>query len=139
MLASRPYENGAEVLAHADAIAQELQPADWLEAFSHHPRIGERKAAASVSSVAAGWSAGEQAGMDRAAGPVQDELAAANAEYAERFGFIFIVCATGLSAESMLALLKERINNAADEELAVAAREQRKITQLRLRKLLGET
>ena len=138
MLSGRPYEDANQVLVNADVIARELDPADWLEAFAHHPRIGERKAAAAVSPVAAAWSAGEQAGVDHAAGSVQDALVIANAEYAERFGFIFIVCAAGLTAESMLALLQERINNAADVELSIAAREQQKITQLRLRKLLGE-
>ena len=138
MLAGRPYASSAQLFARADAAAQALSSDDWLEAFSHHPRIGERKAAASVSSVAAGWSAGEQAGMDQSSDSIQHDLAIANAEYVERFGFIFIVCATGLSAESMLAALRERLGNAPDAELSIAVREQQKITQLRLRKLLGE-
>jgi 2-oxo-4-hydroxy-4-carboxy-5-ureidoimidazoline decarboxylase len=113
-----------------------LDPADWREAFSHHPRIGERKSAVPQSERGSAWAAGEQAGVERAHGDVRDALAAANREYERRFGYIYIVFATGKSAEDMLALARQRLSNDPDVELRAAAEEQRKITRLRLDKLL---
>lgn len=136
MLARRPFGSRARVLSTSDEIWRSLDPGDWREAFSHHPRIGERKSAAPQSERGSAWAAGEQSGVERAHDDVRAQLAAANREYEERFGYIYIVFATGKSAEEMLALARERLGNDPDVELRAAAEEQRKITRLRLDKLL---
>ncbi len=136
MLARRPFRSRAVVLSTADEIWRSLDPGDWREAFSHHPRIGERKSAVSLGERGSAWAAGEQSGIDRAHDDVRAGLAAANREYEQRFGYTYIVFATGKSAEEMLALARERLRNDPDVELRAAAEEQRKITRLRLDKLL---
>jgi 2-oxo-4-hydroxy-4-carboxy-5-ureidoimidazoline decarboxylase len=136
MLARRPFGSRAVVLSAADEIWESLEPADWREAFAHHPRIGERKSAAPQSERGAAWAAGEQSGVEQARDSVRAELAAANREYERRFGYILIVFATGKSAEEMLALARARLRNDPDVEVAIAGEEQRKITRLRLDKLL---
>ena len=110
---------------------------DWLEAFRSHPKIGERKAAAEVSSQSTQWSGQEQAGVQTAEQETLDQLARLNREYDEKFGFIFIVCATGKSAREMLDILRERLGNDIETELPIAAAEQAKITELRLKKLVN--
>src|SRR5207244_5560051 len=102
---------------------------DWLEAFRAHPRIGEK--------AASEWSQQEQALVEKASPPQLSALRNANRSYESRFGYIFIVCATGKSTEEMLALIHERLQNDDDKELRIAAEEQRRITQLRLEKLVG--
>ena len=114
-----------------------LEPEDWLEAFHSHPKIGEKKAAAEIPTQSTQWSGQEQSGVQTAAHETLDELAQLNREYEEKFGFIFIVCATGKSAAEMLALLRERLPNDPDTELPIAAAEQAKITELRLKKLIN--
>ena len=136
MLSRRPFRSRAVVLSTADEIWRSLGPADWREAFSHHPRIGERKSAMPQTERASTWAAGEQSQVERARDDVRAELATANREYEQRFGYIFIVFATGKSAEGMLALARDRLRNEPDIELRVAAEEQRKITRARLKKLL---
>lgn len=138
MAAERPFEVVAELLESADRIWWELEPKDWLEAFSHHPKIGEKKAAPLQSSEAAAWSEQEQEGTRTAAEESLKELSALNSAYEDRFKFIFIVCATGKTTEEMIALLKERLGNDPATELHIAAEEQRRITHLRLRKLLEQ-
>jgi 2-oxo-4-hydroxy-4-carboxy-5-ureidoimidazoline decarboxylase len=138
MLSRRPFRSRAVVLSTADEIWRSLGPADWREAFSHHPRIGERKSAVPQTERGSAWAAGEQSGVERARDDVRVELATANREYEQRFGYIFIVFATGKSAEEMLALARERLRNDPDTELRIAAEEQRKITRLRLDKLLDK-
>lgn len=137
MVGRRPFRSRNAVLMAADEIWRALAPADWLEAFSHHPRIGERKSALSQSARATAWAAGEQSGVERANDETRAALAAANREYERRFGYIYIVCATGKSAQEMLTLARERLRNDPDVELRIAAEEQGKITRLRLEKLLG--
>jgi 2-oxo-4-hydroxy-4-carboxy-5-ureidoimidazoline decarboxylase len=136
MLARRPFKSRAAVLSTADEIWRSLDPADWREAFSHHPRIGERKSAVSQSERGSAWAAGEQSGVEHAHDDVRKALAVANREYEQRFGYMYIVFATGKSAEEMLALARQRLQNDPDVELRTAAEEQRKITRLRLDKLL---
>ena len=114
-----------------------LGPEDWLEAFRSHPKIGEKKAAAEVSTQSKHWSGQEQSGVQTATQETLDELAQLNHEYEDKFGFIFIVCATGKSADEMLALLRERLRNELEVELGIAAAEQAKITELRLKKLVN--
>lgn len=136
MLARRPFGTRDRVRSTADDVWRSLDPSDWREAFSHHPRIGERKSEVPLSERARAWAAGEQSGVDRADDDVRHALAAANREYEQRFGYIYIVFATGKTAEEMLALAVQRLGNDPDVELRTAAEEQRKITRLRLDKLL---
>ena len=123
----RPLDED-ELFASADRIWRELSGVDWLEAFAAHPRIGAR---------ASGQAAAEQSGARGASPETLAALARANREYEERFGYIFIVCASGRTAEEMLDLCRRRLHNAPAEELKVAAEEQRKITRLRLEKMLA--
>ncbi len=136
MAKDAPYQSRTHLLGEADAHWWRLDESDWLEAFTHHPRIGADVAKLREKFAAtANWSAGEQAGMASADEEVIRELAASNRAYERRFGFIFIVCASGLSAAEMLARLKHRIDNEPEAELRIAAGEQAKITRLRLEKL----
>jgi OHCU decarboxylase len=130
MVAARPFANRNDLLQKSDHIWQSLQRGDLLQAFAAHPQIGSR--------AAQGWAAGEQAGARDADSSVSTRLAALNREYESRFGYIFIVCATGKSAAEMLELFEPRLENEPGTELQVAAEEQRKITRLRLEKLLTE-
>ncbi len=139
MAARRPFRDRGELLNAADRIWWELGREDWLEAFSRHPKIGERAAARRGSQQARRWSEQEQAGTAAAREDVRAALAEANRAYAARFGYIFIVCATGKTSEEMLALLRDRLQNELRSELRIAAEEQRKITRLRLEKLLRES
>jgi 2-oxo-4-hydroxy-4-carboxy-5-ureidoimidazoline decarboxylase len=138
MLSGRPYGDEPTLLAAAERAFAALSREDWLEAFSHHPRIGDRERPPGFQGQAANWSSAEQGGVAGAAEDVLDALASANRDYQACFGYIFIVCATGKSAAEMLALLRERLPNQPDAELALAAAEQRKITAIRLKKLLSE-
>jgi OHCU decarboxylase len=133
MTDARPFADVAAMTAAAESTWWSLDRADWLEAFAAHPKIG-----ASGGSGESGWSDQEQAGVAGAAEQTRRRLAAANRDYEVRFGYIFIVCATGKSADEMLVLLERRLRHDADEELRIAAGEQQKITQLRLRKLLEQ-
>ena len=137
MLERRPFKSVDDVLRAAESEWNTSAPDDWLEAFAHHPRIGERKPAPRQNALAAKWSGGEQAAVTAASDTLQAQLADANNVYEKRFGRIYIVCAAGKSAEELLAIATDRLKNDPDTELRVAAREQEKITQLRLRKLLG--
>lgn len=134
---ARPFASIRALAAAADDAWWSLDRAEWLTAFRAHPKIGE-SAARPRSEAASRWSEGEQAGVHDANARVRDELAQANTEYESRFGHIFIVCATGLTASEMLTMLRARLGNAPDEELRVAAEEQRKITALRLEKMLSD-
>ena len=136
MTDARPFSNSDELSAKADKIWWDLDEEDWLEAFRAHPKIGEKKAAAAQSAEAEAWSAQEQSESERAAAETKAALAEGNHEYEQRFGFIFIICATGRSAEEIVAALNGRLNNDPANELRMAAEEQRKITQLRVQKLL---
>ena len=129
MADARPFRDAEELSANADRIWRSVGADDWLEAFRAHPRIGEKKRTDL-------FSAREQAGTRSASPETLANLADANRDYEERFGHIFIVCATGKSAAEMLALLEARLHNDPETELATAAEEQRKILQLRLAKLL---
>jgi allantoicase len=126
LLAARPLDNA---FAAADEIWSSLSEENWREAFAAHPRIGEKKGGA--------WSAQEQSGVRTAADETMQKLAEANRAYEDRFGHIYIVCATGKSADEMLRIATERLENDAKTELRVAAEEQRKIMHLRLRKLVS--
>jgi OHCU decarboxylase len=135
---TRPFASGDDLAAKAESIWWSLGEADWLEAFRAHPKIGEQKAAAAQSEQARSWSAQEQSGVADAAAETKAALATRNLEYEQRFGFIFIVCASGKTSAEMLAILTERLQNDAETELRVAAGEQQKITRLRLEKLINQ-
>ena len=133
----RPYASLEQLIAKANDVWWSLDETDWLEAFRSHPKIGERKAANAVSAQSQQWSAQEQQGVQNTAQKTIDKLAQLNLVYEKKFGFIFIVCATGKSSDEILALLEQRLPNDARTELPIAAAEQAKISELRLRKLLG--
>jgi 2-oxo-4-hydroxy-4-carboxy-5-ureidoimidazoline decarboxylase len=161
MAAARPFRDADAMSATADAVWLALDRADWLEAFAAHPRIGAGGAARAGEAGGAGaprpgeaaeagkaeeageegrigahWSDDEQRAVVDAGSGTRRRLAEANREYEARFGYIFIVCATGRTAAEMLGLLEGRLRHDAGDELQVAAEEQRRITQLRLRKLV---
>jgi len=136
MLRARPFASAGALLSEAEEAWARLEECDYLEAFAHHPEIGAdlselRKKFASTAEL----SLGEQAGATTASEETLLALRAGNRAYRERFGYSFIVCATGKSALQMLALLEQRLPNPADSELHIAAAEQAKITRLRLEKL----
>ena len=135
MVEARPFASAAELTAQADRLWWELERQDWLEAFHSHPKIGEKKAAAATSAEAQKWSEAEQSGTRGSAPATIKDLADLNRQYEEKFGYIFIVCAAGKSSEEMLGILRDRMNNAPENELRIAAAEQAKITHLRLYKL----
>jgi OHCU decarboxylase len=135
MTAGRPYVDETHLQSIAREVWHELAAADWLQAFAAHPQIGEKPGPCSKT---AAWSAGEQAGMANAADATRSALAAANRRYQDKFGWIFIVCATGKSAEEMLTLLRQRLDNDPAQELRIAAAEQEEITLLRLHKLAAD-
>ena len=131
----RPFQSLEEVHNTAVRIWESLQVQEWLEAFAHHPRIGDRQALAARFASTRNWSANEQAGVAVAEEEVLDRLALGNEEYSRRFGYVFLVCATGKSALEMLNLLEARIKNSPEEELQIAQQEQQKIMLLRLDKM----
>ncbi|MEM7194466.1 MAG: 2-oxo-4-hydroxy-4-carboxy-5-ureidoimidazoline decarboxylase [Pseudomonadota bacterium] len=135
MLAMRPYHSPASVLDAAEDCWHKLEETDWLEAFDAHPKIGDPDSLKQKYRDTHSMAKGEQSGVDAASESVIEALADANQQYEGRFGFIFIVCATGKSAAEMLHLLNQRLNNARDQELQIAAAEQLKITLIRLEKL----
>ena len=136
--AARPFASIDELFSEGDRAWWSLGEGHWLEAFHSHPKIGERKAANAVAVEAQRWSEAEQSGVRNSAPETMQALAELNREYERKFGYIFIVCASGKSSEEMLALLRSRLDNPASQELQIAAGEQAKITRLRLEKLVGE-
>jgi 2-oxo-4-hydroxy-4-carboxy-5-ureidoimidazoline decarboxylase len=135
MLRRRPFGGADTLLTAARAAWLDLTHTDWLEAFSHHPKIGDRASLVRRFPATAHLSSHEQSGVGEASAEVLDDLAAANRTYEEKFGYIFIVCATGKTAPEMLAMLRARLSHDAPTEIRVAAEEQAKITELRLRGL----
>jgi OHCU decarboxylase len=138
MAAARPFESVPAIEQAADDCWQAVEAPDVLEAFAAHPRIGVGTVGGAGGDGAPQWSSQEQSGVRAATRDVRERLAAGNRAYETRFGYIFIICATGRSAAEMLALLEQRLRNTPAEELPIAAEEQRKITRLRLTKLLDE-
>ena len=134
MAEQRPYPDVESLCRTASEVWWDLDAPDWLQAFSAHPRIGERRQGDDRHSA---WSRREQAGADDASAEIRTELERLNREYEERFGRVYLVFASGKSAEEMLRLCRERLANDPEEELRIAAAEQEKITDLRIRRLLG--
>ena len=137
MVALRPFQSVETLSLTADEVWSTMEEADWMEAFASHPRIGGRKAASQPGRSAA-WSEQEQSGASGAANNVLAQLAEGNATYEQRFGFTYIVCATGKGADEMLGILERRLANDRAAELREAAEQQRQIIQIRLRKWLME-
>ncbi|MBA2341096.1 MAG: 2-oxo-4-hydroxy-4-carboxy-5-ureidoimidazoline decarboxylase [Pyrinomonadaceae bacterium] len=135
MAARRSFTDGAALSKAAEEIWFGLSREDWLEAFSHHPKIGDVENLREKFSNTLQWAKNEQSAVEVASEETIKALAEANQAYENRFGYIFIVCATGKSADEMLAILQHRLRNEPSEELQIAAREQHKITNLRLMKL----
>jgi allantoicase len=133
----RPYPSLDNLISHAHQVWWALTSDDWLEAFRSHPKIGEKKASDKVSAQSQQWSGQEQAAVSNASQQTVDSLAKLNRDYEKKFGFIFIICATGKTSGEMLAAIQERIEHDYDTELRFGAAEQAKITELRLRKLLS--
>ncbi len=136
MLSSlRPFADIEALLASADEVWGTMKEPDWMEAFRAHPRIGQRTpASATVQSNA--WSSKEQSSVNAATQDTLDALARGNAQYEQQFGFTYIVCATGKSADEMLRILERRLESDLSSELREAAEQQRQIMQIRLRKWL---
>jgi 2-oxo-4-hydroxy-4-carboxy-5-ureidoimidazoline decarboxylase len=132
MVARRPFGSTERLLRAADEAWRDLSPGDWQEAFSHHPKIGDRDLREARFAPTRHLSEREQAGVAGASDDLIDQLAGTNREYEARFGYIFIVCATGLTAGEMLERLRSRLTNDPAAEIHIAAAEQARITALRL-------
>ena len=130
IVGDRPYRDAAALYDAVTAAFEALTWDDIVESMNAHPRIGDRPASA-------GWSAAEQSGAAAASDQVRQGLAEGNLAYEERFGHVFLICATGLSGQQMLDQLRTRLNNDSQAERTVVRRELQKITQLRLAKLLS--
>jgi len=133
----RPFSSSRDLLAKAEIVWHELSKEDWLEAFSHHPKIGETKANLK-NFDAPDWSQKEQAGVNNASELTQRKLEHLNDDYFKKFGHVFLICATGRSADQMLAALELRLANDSETEITIAVKEQSKITRIRLEKLLND-
>ena len=136
MADARPFDDLTNLVKQANEIWWSLDRDDWLEAFRSHPKIGEKKSAETVSAQSRQWSGQEQAGVNSASTETTNALTTLNLTYEQKFGYIFIICATGKTSGEMLAALRERLEHEPAEELPIAAAEQSKITELRLKKLL---
>ncbi len=137
MVARRPFANDDHLRQLSADIWQALPRDEWLAAFAAHPKIGDVHSLQKKYASTATWAATEQGSIAQANDDTLHDLARYNHDYEAKFGYIFIVCATGRSAAEMLAILKSRIDNAPEIELPIAAAEQLKITLLRLAKLAG--
>ena len=136
MLARRPFSSREAMLDCANSVWETLGEDDYLEAFEGHPRIGDVASLKARYAHSEELARGEQSGVSGADDATIARLAGGNRRYEERFGFMFIVCATGKSAAQMCELLEARLNNSREQELKIAAEEQRRILQLRLEKLV---
>ncbi len=141
VLEYRPFKNREAIGQRADNIWYEFcTTTDWLEAFTHHPKIGgDLKSLEKKFAPTKKWSGDEQSGIQSASRETLVALADGNEAYYKKFGYIFIICATGKSAQEMLNILNTRLPNSKEEEIKIAMGEQAKITQIRLDKLLTST
>ncbi len=136
MLPYIPADDMVELLEDAEEQWWLCAEEDWKEAFAHHPKIGDIESIKKKFASTAEWASGEQSGVNTASAKTLEALAEGNKQYEEKFGYTFIVCATGKSAEEMLTILQTRLQNSPEVEIEVAADEQNKITKLRIEKLL---
>lgn len=137
MVQHRPFSDRKQLQDIAEDIWNvAVNREDWLDAFSAHPKIGDLDSLRKKYASTKKWAEGEQSGTAQASEEVLKGLAEGNQKYEDKFGYIFIVCATGKSAKEMLDLLENRLDNDPENEIRIAADEQRKITEIRLNKLL---
>jgi 2-oxo-4-hydroxy-4-carboxy-5-ureidoimidazoline decarboxylase len=136
MLKFIPADDMIELLEDAEEQWWQCSEDDWKDAFSHHPKIGDVESLMKKFASTAQWALGEQSGVNVASKETIEALAEGNCLYEEKFGYIFIVCASGKTAEEMLSVLQTRLENNPEEEIKIAADEQNKITRLRIEKLL---
>jgi len=136
MLPFVPADDLVELLEDAEEQWWLCSELDWKDAFAGHPKIGDVESLKKKFASTADWAAGEQGGVAKASQQTLEAMADANQKYEEKFGYIFIVCATGKSAEEMLGILQSRLLNTPEEEIKIAADEQNKITKIRIEKLL---
>lgn len=139
MVTARPFSSVEELYLQAETIWQALQEGDYLQAFEGHPKIGDVSSLKQKYASTKQLAAGEQSSVQVAGDDVIDALAQGNSDYEDKFGFIFIVCATGKSAAEMMALLQARLPNDPVTEIQLAADEQAKITRIRMNKLLADS
>lgn len=139
MLKARPFESVSALHERAEDAWARLAREDWLDAFAAHPRIGDtprREATWSRAAPSQSWSRTEQRGMAGASDATRARVADLNRHYEQRFGYIFIICATGRTADEMVQALETRLSHTPEEELPIAVSEQAKIIRVRLDKLL---
>jgi 2-oxo-4-hydroxy-4-carboxy-5-ureidoimidazoline decarboxylase len=139
MIPALPAEDLVDLLEIAEEQWYACQEADWREAFSQHPKIGDIDTLKEKFAATAQWAEGEQSAVKQASEQTLEQLGEGNQVYEQRFGYIFIICATGKSADEMLQLLNQRLYNNPEVEIQIAMEEQLKITRLRLEKLFGIT
>jgi 2-oxo-4-hydroxy-4-carboxy-5-ureidoimidazoline decarboxylase len=137
LAAMRPFADEQSLFSAADRCWQHLPEADWLEAFRSHPRIGEQHAQKETTATSAAWSRSEQSKMNEADAAILLRMREGHRAYEERFGRIFIVCASGKQPAELLRILEHRLANAPQQELVESAAQQEQIMQLRLRKWLA--
>ncbi len=137
MLPALPAEDLVDLLEIAEEQWYACHESDWREAFAQHPKIGDINSLKEKQATATAWAESEQASVKQASEETIQQLAAGNEAYEKRFGYIFIVCATGKSADEMLQILNQRLYNSPEVEIQIAMEEQLKITKLRLEKLFG--
>ncbi|MGC2401641.1 MAG: 2-oxo-4-hydroxy-4-carboxy-5-ureidoimidazoline decarboxylase [Acidobacteriaceae bacterium] len=137
LAAMRPFAGEDDLFVAAERCWQSLPEEDWLEAFRSHPRIGEQHAQNKITAASASWSRSEQSQMKDADTVILQRMQQGHRAYEERFGRIFIVCASGKQPGEMLRLLEQRLGNDPAQELIESAGQQQQITQLRLRKWLA--
>lgn len=136
MTNARPFAQPTDIFTASDECFLQLTEADYLIAFAGHPQIGNLQTLQEKYANTSESASHEQSAMSNAQTSVLEKMHSLNIKYLEKFGFIFIVCASGKSAQQMLDLIKSRINNDQQTELAIASNEQAKITHIRLEKLL---
>ena len=132
-----PFNSIEELKMESDKIWNDCSDEDALEAFIHHPKIGNIKSLEKKFASTKQWATGEQAGVNEASQDILQDLANGNEEYEKKFGYIFIECATGKTAAEMFALLQQRLPNSLDKEMKIAMHEQNKITHIRIDKLFS--
>ncbi len=137
LAAMRPFAEEQSLFAAADRCWQHLPEEDWLEAFRSHPRIGEQHAQKQTTATSAAWSRSEQSQMNEADTAILQRMREGHRAYEERFGRIFIVCASGKQPAELLRILEHRLASDAAQELVESAAQQQQIMQLRLRKWLA--
>lgn len=136
MMRKFPFGSTEKLIREAEDVWRSCHVEDWKQAFTHHPKIGDLDSLKKRFASTSKWASGEQSAVKAAGAETLIKLQKGNEAYQEKFGYIFIVCATGKSAEEMLFLLEERLPNVPEEEIRIAMEEQLKITVLRLQKLL---